>query len=299
MDRRKFLQNSALLSGATLLPTHRILARGLFAKGEMHPLRRNVGYYTERGGTIGYLLSSEHMVVIDTQFPEQAGNLITRLREVNDGQLDLLINTHHHGDHTGGNIAFKDFVHTHIAHANARANQQRVAEERGQMDNQLLAATTFTKELTHRLGDEIITLRYWGPAHTDGDIVTHFEHANVVHMGDLVFNRRFPYIDKSAGASIQNWMEVLEQTKATFDDETIYLFGHAGEGYPVQGDKDDLTAMQNYLDQLMEYIESALRAGKSLEELKAETTTLPGAPEWQGQGVERSLEAAWMEMNGE
>jgi cyclase len=299
MQRRKFLQNTALLSSAALLPAHQLLAKALFAAGEMHPLRRGVGYYTERGGTIGYLLTAEHMVVVDTQFPEQAGNLITELQAVNAGRLDLLINTHHHGDHTGGNIAFKDMVDVHVAHANARANQKRVAEERDRMATQLLPATTFTDTFTHRLGDETITMRYWGPAHTDGDAVTHFEEANVVHMGDLVFNRRFPYIDKSAGASIENWIEVLDKTRATFDEETIFLFGHAGEGYPVKGTKEDLAAMGNYLEQLLVYVRAALSEGQTLDQLKEATTSIPGASEWQGNGIARSLDAAWMELSGE
>ncbi|MCB0637177.1 MAG: MBL fold metallo-hydrolase [Lewinella sp.] len=296
MQRRTFLNHAALLSGATLLPAHRILAHTLFAAGEMHPLRRNIGYYTERGGTIGYLLTAEHMVVVDTQFPEQAGNLLTELREMNEGRIDLLINTHHHHDHTGGNIAFKGLVNMHVAHENARANQERVAHEGNELANQLLPASTFSDEFRHRIGDETLTLRYWGPAHTDGDAVTHFEEANVVHMGDLVFNRRFPYIDKSAGASVENWALVLEKAFLTFDNDTIFIFGHAGEGHPVTGTRADLKAMQNYLEQLLTYVQSAVRAGQTLDELKAATTGIPGAPEWQGNGVVRSLDAAWMEL---
>ena len=88
-----------------------------------------------------------------------------------------------------------------------------------------------TKSGQTKVDDETITLRYLGPAHTDGDSITHFENANVVHMGDLIFNRRFPYIDKSAGASVKNWIQVLKQTQKLFDKDTIFIFGHADNGF--------------------------------------------------------------------
>lgn len=297
MKRRTFLKHASLLSGATLLPGHRLLAAALFANGQMHPLRRNVGYYTERGGTIGWLLTSDHLVVVDTQFEQQARNLLDILRQTNTKPLDLLVNTHHHRDHTSGNIAFKDITKVHVAHRNSYENQKRVAEERNALDSELLPNTLYDADRwSTTVGDEIITLHYAGPAHTNGDSMVHFENANVVHMGDLVFNRRFPFIDKSAGASIANWMEVLRKARQLFDAETIYIFGHAGEGYPVRGTADDLVAMENYLGSLLEFMRKAIAEGKTLEELKAEVTEIPGAPEWKGDGISRSLDAAWIEL---
>jgi cyclase len=284
------------MAGLSMLPQRRLLASALFANGEMHPLRHNVGYYTERGGTIGWLLTPDHLVVVDTQFPEQAGNLLAILRETNQKPLDLLINTHHHGDHTAGNIAFKGIVQTHVAHQNSHDNQERVANERDKLDEQLLPTTTFTDTWSQQVGDEKITLRYFGPAHTDGDALVHFENANVVHLGDLVFNRRFPYIDKSAGAHIGNWVSVLRKARKTFEKDTLYIFGHAGEGHPVTGSAADLKAMENYLRRLLKFMKKARRKGKTLEQLKASTTSIPSAPEWQGKGIERSLDAAWAEL---
>lgn len=299
MNRRTFLRNSSFFAGATLLPSHAWLRPTFFANGEMTLLRNNVGYYTERGGTIGWLLTPEHSIVVDTQFPDQANNLITQLNETNAQPLDLLINTHHHGDHTSGNIAFKEHFKTHVAHANSKANQERVAREREQLDKTLLPSTTFTDQWSQRVGDETISLYYFGPAHTNGDAFVHFENANVVHTGDLVFNRRFPYIDKSAGANIQNWIQVLRKGRKQFDKDTLYIFGHSGEGYPITGTADDLKAMENYLRSLLKFMKRSLRKGTSLEDLKASTTAIPGAPEWKGRGIERSLDSAWMELTEE
>lgn len=290
------MQSAGILAGLSMLPQRRLLASALFGSGEMHPLRHNVGCYTERGGTIGWLLTPDNLVVVDTQFPEQAKHLLTTLRETNQKPVDLLINTHHHGDHTSGNIAFKGIAQTHVAHQNSHDNQERVATERGKLDEQLLPSTTFTDTWSQQVGNEIITLRYFGPAHTNGDALVHFENANIVHMGDLVFNRRFPYIDKSAGAHIGNWVSVLRKAQKTFEKDTQYIFGHAGEGHPVTGTSADLKAMENYLRRLLKFMKKARRKGQTLEQLKATTTSIPGAPEWQGKGIERSLDAAWVEL---
>ena len=228
----------------------------------MQMLRNNVGIYTERGGTIGWLIDNESIVVVDTQFPEQSKNLIERIKEKSDRQIDLLINTHHHGDHSGGNIAFKGLAKKVVAHANSKANQMRVAKARNVEDTQLYPDTTFTNQWSQKVGQETMTLRYFGAAHTNGDALIHFENANVIHTGDLMFNRRFPVIDRSSGASIENWIEVLGKARKTFDKDAIYIFGHSGEGFSVTGTHKDLKAMQSYLSKLLKYTKSKSKPAK-------------------------------------
>jgi glyoxylase-like metal-dependent hydrolase (beta-lactamase superfamily II) len=104
-NRRDFLKQSAAIAGLAWLNPfmHR-----LSLPGNMTMIRGNVGYYTERGGTIGWYLTKDQSVVVDTQFPEQAANVLAEIRKVNANNINLLINTHHHGDHTAGNIVFKE-----------------------------------------------------------------------------------------------------------------------------------------------------------------------------------------------
>ena len=297
MNRRKFVH---LSSFATVLPLTRLSHdnpfKSLWADYQMIPLRNDVGIFIERGGTIGWLLSRHTNIIVDSQFPEQAGHLIEEIKKKTPKKLDLLINTHHHGDHTGGNIAFKGIVERVVAHENAVANQKRVAQQRGTEDNQLYADKTFDQQWGGSFGPEIISMTYHGPAHTNGDIITHFENANVVHMGDLIFNRRYPYIDKSAGANIQNWIAVLDETLKMFDEDTLFIFGHAGEGYEVTGSIKDIAAKRDYLSRLMDYMRKMIAGGKTKEEILEETTSIPGADEWTGGGLSRSIEAAWDEL---
>ena len=298
MKRRSFLQYTSLAGGLALLPWQKeLLSLVLPDAGTMRPLRNNVGIYTGRGGTIGWLIADDALVAVDTQFREQSENFISKVRETNEGQFDLLINTHHHGDHTSGNIAFEGMVKTHLAHANSKANQMRVAEQRGG-EGQLYPGETYTDNWSKRVGNEVVTLRYFGPAHTDGDSIIHFENTNVAHMGDLMFNRRFPYIDKSSGASIENWIKVLGEAHKTFDKDTLFIFGHSSEAYDVTGSLDDLKAMQNFFKRLLKFTKKSIKKGLTQEQLLEGLETIPGAPEWTGGGIERNISAAYQELGG-
>jgi glyoxylase-like metal-dependent hydrolase (beta-lactamase superfamily II) len=107
MKRRTFVHTTSLTLAA--LPSIRILGHQLgLTNFEMEILRGNVGYFSERGGTIGWLMEDDGIVVVDTQFPEQAGHFIEELQKESQAPIEYLINTHHHQDHTSGNIAFKD-----------------------------------------------------------------------------------------------------------------------------------------------------------------------------------------------
>lgn len=306
MKRRNFIATTAQASAYTLLLSQLISCKSskkamtlnipADATYDMKILRGNVGYFTEKGGTIGWMAGPDGVVVIDTQFPEQAQHLVTELQRLNMEKLDLLINTHHHGDHTAGNPVFGALTETIVAHTNSKKNQQKSAVDRGNEEGQVYPTETFDTNISKKVGTETVTMRYFGPAHTNGDAITHFENANVVHLGDLVFNRRFPYIDTGAGANIENWISVLDSAMKTYDKETIYMWGHAADGYDIQGGTEEIKAFQNYLSKLLMFGEQSLRSGITLEELKKTTNVIPGAEEWTGKGIERSLDAVYAEI---
>jgi len=294
MKRRDFVQSTSL--GLAFSPSMQFLQRVFYTTDfQMELIRGNVGYFSERGGTIGWLIEDEGIVVVDSQFPEQAGHLIEELQKESQAGIEYLINTHHHGDHTSGNIAFKDLARNVLAHENSLKNQKASAEANGTQANQLYPDMTYSSQWSTRIGNELITLDYWGRAHTDGDSIIHFTNANVVHMGDLVFNRRHPYIDKGAGAMISNWITILNKTCTHFDDDAIFLFGHAEDDYQIKGDKNDIRAFANYLEKVLEHVGTLLHSGKTEEEILKETM-IPGADEWKGTGIERSLKAAMVEI---
>jgi cyclase len=296
MHRRSFLKNTGLTLGALAFLDTDSIARAFFADPwKIKMLRNDVGVFTEKGGTIAFLFSKKGTVVVDSQFPEQSQHLIDELKKRQEKPFRMLINTHHHGDHTSGNISFKGLVKDVLGHTNCLANHKRVAAEQKTLDKQLFATQTFDTSWKKKFGKERIHAQHLGPAHTNGDAIIHFQHANVAHLGDLVFNRRFPYIDKAAGANIANWIQVLEKTINYFDSETIFVFGHALDPEKITGGKDDLRAFQNYLSKLLDFVRSEVASGKTKEEIM-KATSIPGASEWQGHGIERSLTAAFEEV---
>ncbi|MBO3699869.1 MBL fold metallo-hydrolase [Roseivirga sp. E12] len=294
-NRRSFIKQSTALSALSILP-NASLWESLFQSGyKMEALRNNVGIFTERGGTIGWMISDGGIVVVDSQFPAQAKNLVGEIQKKSDRQIDLLINTHHHGDHSAGNVAFKGIVKTVMAHENSLKNQKANAERAGNADKQLFPDTTYKKgRFRQKVGDERMALHYFGAAHTDGDSFVHFENANIVHCGDLLFNRRAPFVDKSAGANMTNWQVVMEKGYKAFDKDTQFVFGHSGNGFGITGTREDLKAFQNYLGKVMEFVKKGQVAGKTKEEL-ANATEIPGAPEWKGRQT-RPVNAAWTEL---
>jgi cyclase len=297
MHRRQFIRDTSLSLGALALLNNNLFASLLADPAfKIRMLRNDVGIFSERGGTIGFLLSKKGIVVIDTQFPEQAGHFIEEMKKQERAQFKLLINTHHHGDHSSGNIAFKGLVPKVVAHANSLANQQRVAKERKTEDKQLYPDTTFTDTWKQKVGKERIKIHYFGAGHTNGDSIIHFEHANIAHMGDLLFNGIHPFVDKSSGASMGNWINVIDKTISTFNDDTIFIFGHAADPEKITGNREDLKVFKNYLEKVLEFVGREIKAGKTKEEV-LKTTVIPGLEAWKADGIQRPLGAAYDEIS--
>jgi cyclase len=300
MERRSFLRNSGItLAGLALLNNSTFAGFLQDPAWKIRMLAEDIGIFTEKGGTIAFLLTKKGMVVVDSQFAETAQHLISELKKKSQKPFCYLVNTHHHGDHTSGNIAFKGLAEHVVAHQNSKANQLRVAsEQKTPAEKFHVPDITFGNDgWSKKIGHERVRTHYFGAAHTNGDSMIHFERGNVVHVGDLVFNRRHPYIDKTSGADIANWIILLDKAITTFDAKTQFVCGHAGSGYDVLLKQDDLKAFGNYLGNLLKFTEAEIRAGKTKEEI-LKTKEIPGSPEWKGDGIERPLTAAYAELSG-
>jgi glyoxylase-like metal-dependent hydrolase (beta-lactamase superfamily II) len=143
----------------------------------------------------------------------------------------------------------------------------------------VFADTTFAEVWRHDCGDEVVTAQYFGPAHTNGDAVMTFEKANVVHMGDLVFNRLYPYIDRPGGASVRGWVKRLEEVRQSFPADAIYIFGHGNSKFGVTGTRDDLLVMRDMLSAMLDHVQKGLDTGRTKEQIVA-LDNLPGFPDF-------------------
>lgn len=296
MNRRTFIQNSALTIGALTLSQQKILSALVQEPWKITMLRNDVGIFEERGGTMAFLLNKKGIVVVDSQFPDTSKHLVDEMKKRSEKPVRLLINTHHHADHSSGNIAFKGIAEHVLAHENSKKNQEANAIKSKTEDKQLYPDQTYTSTWCQKIGKERVCLYYYGAGHTNGDSFVHFEKANIVHCGDLLFNRRHPYVDRGAGANIKSWMEVLNKALNKFDRDTLFVYGHAAAGYKVTGTSNDLEKFRDYLGNVLRFTEAEIKKGKTKEEfLKA--TAIPGSDEWKGDGIKRPLEAAWDELN--
>ncbi len=281
LTRRRFIVTSsvALAAGAA----RRLPAAGQATQAppptpKFEDLRGGVGIFTMRGGTIGYFVSPDGVVVIDSQYADTAPICLDGVKQRASRPIDVLFNTHHHADHTGGNLVFRPAVKKIVAHARVPELQKRAAEQAKTEAQQAYPDATFATVWTETMGRETIEARHDGPGHTGGDAVIAFARANVVHMGDLMFHRIQPRVDRPAGASIANWVTTLEQVVKRHERDTIFIFGHAAPGAPLTGSRADLLAFRDYLSAALDYVRKQIAAGVGKEAI-VKLDALPGFPD--------------------
>ncbi|MEO8680045.1 MAG: MBL fold metallo-hydrolase [Vicinamibacterales bacterium] len=272
MNRRRFLHAStAGLAGAMVSSS--VLAKTFVQAPAAPPtvtrfeeLRRGVGIFIGRGGTIGYLVNGDGAIAVDSQFMDTAATCVAGLKTRAPKGIDLLINTHHHADHTGGNKVFKPLVKHIVAQENCLVWHKKVAEQANTVADQAYADVTFGGSWSQTFGDEKVWAHYFGPGHTSGDAVIYFEKANVVHGGDLLFRRVHPRIDVPAGASAVNWVKALDKIAREHHDDTIFVFGH-GQDNMTRGAKADVLFFKDYLSAGIDHVRKGIGAKKSKDEI--------------------------------
>lgn len=278
-SRRSFLKHAGLMAMAAGLPFQSLFAQ---STGTFTLIRRNVGMYSNRGGTIGWMFQPDASIVVDSQYPDQATEFLVGAKERRDAQIDILFNTHHHGDHTGGNgtMNAKKIV--------AQEQVPVLQAAQGGRTAPVVATETFKTLWRKPIGDETVSAHHLIPAHSGSDAIIHFEEANVAHMGDLVFNRVYPFIDRSSGGRVKGWIETLEAALRRYDVDTVYILGHGNPAFGVQGDESDVKQMRDYLTALVNQVEMGIKRGKSRDEITT-MMTLPGFEDYISFGPRLSL----------
>jgi glyoxylase-like metal-dependent hydrolase (beta-lactamase superfamily II) len=268
--RRHFLARTGLMMAARALAP--LGARAQSAAG-IRELRRGVGLFAGPGGTIGWLATPDGVLVVDSQFPMTAETCITALRQRTPAAIQTLINTHHHGDHTAGNATFRPVVKQIVQHERCAAAHRALTQAQGGDAQRGLADVTFADMWSVAVGDERVSAMHFGAAHTGGDAAVFFERANVVHLGDIVFNRIPPFIDRPSGGSIVSWLAVLE-TVAKQHADAVFIFGH-GKDDRRTGTVRDVTHFRDYLTAALDHVRKGIAAGRSQSEIAA-VPALPG-----------------------
>ena len=245
------------------------------------PVAGNIYMLEGAGGNIGVSVGPDGILLVDDQFAPLADKIRNALRELDEGQLKFLINTHFHGDHTGGNAVFGVEAHI-ISHTNVRKRLQIESSPK-----EALPVVTFNDSLSIHFNDEEIRVIHFPNSHTDGDSVIFFTGSNVVHMGDLFFSGRFPYVDLNNGGDVEGLIKHIEKLLTELPPDVKLIPGHG----PLS-DIDDLKTYHQTLVATTEVIRDQIEAGKSLEEIKA-----AGLPQkWRSWGAGFISTGRWIEI---
>jgi glyoxylase-like metal-dependent hydrolase (beta-lactamase superfamily II) len=233
----------------------------------------NVYMLTGAGGNIGVCAGEDGIVIIDDQFTPLAPKIRAALKSISDKPIRFIINTHYHGDHTGGNEFF-GAEGTIIAQENVRKRLASGSSVRGNVTppaaKGALPIITFNDHATVHLNGEDIRAVYFPAGHTDGDSVIEFPAAKVVHMGDDFFNGTFPFVDVQNGGSVRGMIRNVETMVSRIDDATKVIPGHG----PL-GDRKSLAAFGAALKGTVDVVTAGVKAGKTLDQLKAEKVLAP------------------------
>jgi cyclase len=223
---------------------------------------------TGAGGNIGVSVGDDGIVVVDDQFAPLAPKIIQALNGITSKPIKFIINTHYHGDHTGGNEIFGREAPI-IAHDNVRTRLAAGTSARGNATPPApkiaLPVVTFNDTATVHVNGEDIRAVHFPAGHTDGDSVIFFQQSNVVHMGDDFFNGRFPFIDIENGGSVKGMLADVDKIIATLPDDVKVIPGH-GE----LSDKAGLRAFADMLRGTSGAVEKAIKSGRTLEQMKAD-----------------------------
>ncbi|WP_298524887.1 MBL fold metallo-hydrolase [uncultured Christiangramia sp.] len=210
------------------------------------------------GGNIGILTGPDGVFMIDDQFAALSDKLIAAIATISEQPVRFLVNTHHHGDHTGGNENFDDQGALILAHENVRERLKEKATD----STAGIPVITFNDQLSLHINANDVMVLHVHKAHTDGDALVYLPQSNVLHTGDTFFNGMFPYIDLSSGGSVDGDIEAAEKGLSIINEKTKIIPGH--------GDLASYEDYSNYLSMLKsirENVQKKINEGATEEEI--------------------------------
>jgi glyoxylase-like metal-dependent hydrolase (beta-lactamase superfamily II) len=247
-----------------------------------HKLRGNVSVLEGSGGNVAVLVGSDGKLLVDAGIGVSRPQMAKALTALGAGPVSYLINTHWHFDHADGNTWLNSVGAKIIAHENTRKHLSEVQRVEDWDYNFLplqpggVPSEVFSNERKLKLNGSTISLKYYGPAHTDGDISVNFDEADILHAGDTYWNGIYPFIDYSTGGSIDGTIAATEANLAATTDKTTIIPGH---GQPVSN-RRELKEYRDMLIAIRENVATLKRQGKSRDEAVAAKPTEAFDAKW-------------------
>jgi glyoxylase-like metal-dependent hydrolase (beta-lactamase superfamily II) len=239
----------------------------------------NVWMLEGEGGNIGVSVGEDGVLLIDDQYAPLSEKITAAVRKISDKPIRFLVNTHWHGDHTGGNENFGKAGTLIVAHDNVRTRllteQATLLGKNPPQPKVALPVITFNDKVTYHINGDTMTAYKVPAAHTDGDVFIRFKSANVVHTGDVFASYRYPYIDTINGGSMAGVLKAVDDLIPTLDDNTKVIPGHGG-----LSTKKDVIAYREMIATVSSRVEALVKQGKTLAEVRAAKPTADFDERW-------------------
>jgi cyclase len=241
----------------------------------------NIYMLTGAGGNIGALVGDDGILIIDDQYAPLSPKIHEALAKLSSKPVKFLVNTHYHGDHTGGNEIFGGEGAIIVAQDNVRKrlSEKQVIElfkmENPPMPKAGLPVVTFTEDIGLHINGEDLHVFHVPNAHTDGDSLIYFSKSNVLHTGDTLFNGFYPFIDVGGGGSINGMIAADDKVLGMINDDTKIIPGHGPLATPK-----DLKAFRDMLATLRDNVAKLIKEGKSADEVVAAQPSKDLDPVW-------------------
>jgi len=230
---------------------------------ETQQLSDNVYMLTGQGGNIGVCVGDQGIFMIDDQFARLTPKILEAVKALSDKPIQFLINTHYHGDHTGGNEDIAQQGAKIIAHDNV---YKRLSESSPATPKEALPVISFNDKLQLHINGEDVLVFHAENAHTDGDALLYFTQSNVLHTGDTFFSELYPYIDLDSGGSINGYIEAVKKALILIDDDTKIIPGHGKLSNKVK-----YQFFLSMLEDLKTKVLAEIESGKTEEDVAANT----------------------------
>jgi len=235
----------------------------------------NIYMMTGAGGNIGFIKGGDGALIIDNQFGPLSGKIAQAVVDEGGGQIKVQINTHIHGDHTGGNDNFGKWGVTIVAHDNVRERMMKESK-RGETvspprDKASWPVVTFPDRMNIHWNNEDLELYHFDTGHTDGDVIIKFKKANVFHMGDMYVQYGYPFVDVSSGGGINGFISSLDKMLPLMDDNSKIIPGHG-----KLATKKEVQAFRDRLAEIRDAVAAALKKGTKM----ADVANLPIASKY-------------------
>lgn len=218
------------------------------------------------GGNVAVSVGDDGVLLVDSLVSGRDKELLQALKDIGGGKMRYLLNTHWHGDHTGGNAALSERA-TVVAHDNVRHylqhDQNNYFGERKASPAEAWPVLTFDSTMTVHFNDETVKLMHYPNGHTNGDAIVYFKKAGVLHMGDTYFKDIFPFVDLTTGGSVLGLARNIGEIIQSMPKDTIVIPGH--------GSLSNIEELKGYHQMLLnsiKVVKKAMKAGKSIEQLQ-------------------------------